>query len=238
MVSLLNCCKRESCTEKVYCKELCKKHYMEEFYIKKVGQRTKFKHDGCKVSGCNKPHKSKGYCNKHYSRFKKWGTIDREEISKVKIKEGRNCGPGTKRAICKIEGCNEHVASGGYCRFHASYYVMTHRYLHFKSQSKRRGIEVKLTLDQYSKIVDQSCYYCNMKRLERGAGLDRVENNKGYEIDNVVPCCGYCNFFRNNMLTTEEAKNLISQLRVIRKKEDPWENMPLCNTGKVIKRRV
>jgi hypothetical protein len=25
-------------------------------------------------------------------------------------------------------------------------------------------------------------------------GLDRVDNGKGYEIDNVVPCCKECNY--------------------------------------------
>jgi len=28
-------------------------------------------------------------------------------------------------------------------------------------------------------------------------GLDRADNSKGYELDNVVPCCGRCNRAKN-----------------------------------------
>ena len=30
-------------------------------------------------------------------------------------------------------------------------------------------------------------------------GLDRVDSNKGYTDDNVVPCCGSCNQLKNEL---------------------------------------
>ena len=42
-------------------------------------------------------------------------------------------------------------------------------------------------------------------------GLDRVDNNKGYFEDNVVPCCGVCNKMKGTM-KQEEFLNLIFQI--------------------------
>ena len=34
-------------------------------------------------------------------------------------------------------------------------------------------------------------------------GLDRINNNKGYDLDNVVPCCKKCNWMRHAQTTDE-----------------------------------
>jgi len=34
-------------------------------------------------------------------------------------------------------------------------------------------------------------------------GLDRIDNTKGYVIDNVVPCCGHCNLMKRGMTVLE-----------------------------------
>jgi hypothetical protein len=30
-------------------------------------------------------------------------------------------------------------------------------------------------------------------------GIDRIDNSKGHTIDNIVPCCKYCNFAKSNL---------------------------------------
>ena len=42
-------------------------------------------------------------------------------------------------------------------------------------------------------------------------GLDRVDNNKGYTIDNVVPCCKRCNYAKNNQ-TPREFKEWVKKV--------------------------
>ena len=51
------------------------------------------------------------------------------------------------------------------------------------------------------------CYYCNLELNETGIGLDRLDNKNGYNIDNVVPCCGPCNYTRGNRFTVKEMLN-------------------------------
>ena len=42
-------------------------------------------------------------------------------------------------------------------------------------------------------------------------GLDRVDNEKGYTIDNVVPCCKHCNYAKRNR-SVEEFIDWIAQV--------------------------
>lgn len=58
------------------------------------------------------------------------------------------------------------------------------------------SFEVALTL-----IKDKSCTYCgDTNRI----GLDRIDNNFGHSVNNVVPCCYECNIMRSNMFSHEE----------------------------------
>ena len=68
-----------------------------------------------------------------------------------------------------------------------------------------KNYELTILLPKYIELINSGCFYCNSDLLnETGAGLDRLDNNKGYIIDNVVPCCGKCNQIRNVHLTSDE----------------------------------
>jgi len=63
-------------------------------------------------------------------------------------------------------------------------------YSRIKAEAKKRGIEFDISKEEYMTIFGKPCYYC--------AGgtkgyLDRVDNNKGYSIDNCESCCEICN---------------------------------------------
>jgi len=91
-----------------------------------------------------------------------------------------------------------------------------------KRRSKRLGLDFNLTEKEYFTLTQQDCYYCGAKpenvlrhKESNGDyiynGLDRVDNNKGYTIDNVVPCCRLCNYGKRN-LTIQEFKDWISKI--------------------------
>ncbi len=67
-------------------------------------------------------------------------------------------------------------------------------------------------------LVTSSCAYCDAAPEQEkwnysayyGAylvnGIDRVDNNKGYEFTNCVACCRRCNLSKNNMPLSEWKK--------------------------------
>ena len=92
----------------------------------------------------------------------------------------------------------------------------------YKINAKNRGLEYKLTEKQFAKITKQNCYYCGAKPNNISKhpenfedyiynGLDRIDNDKGYTIDNVVPCCHQCNSAKRK-LTLQEFKNWIKKV--------------------------
>ena len=70
-----------------------------------------------------------------------------------------------------------------------------HKHSSMKSDAKRRGYEWTLEQHDTSALFLSNCYYCGKPSQEgiKIHGLDRVENDRGYHLDNVVPCCYDCN---------------------------------------------
>jgi len=57
-----------------------------------------------------------------------------------------------------------------------------------------------LTINEFAGIISQPCYYCG-ELQENFNGIDRINNNKDYILDNCVPCCNICN--KMKMIATE-----------------------------------
>jgi hypothetical protein len=75
--------------------------------------------------------------------------------------------------------------------------------LQFKCNHQK--LFISLSFETYSKLISNGCLYCKKDiSKETGVGLDRLDNLKGYELSNVVPCCGSCNQIRNIHLSHEE----------------------------------
>lgn len=87
-------------------------------------------------------------------------------------------------------------------------------------QSKSRDISWKLTLEEYTKLIIRPCHYCNISLDNfKGTSLDRIDNNEGYQLDNVLPCCGDCNNIRMNKYTVKETEIMVNALVEYRSKE-------------------
>ena len=66
----------------------------------------------------------------------------------------------------------------------------------YKKAAKERKYIFNLTFDQFKKFWQKPCYYCGDK-IET-IGLDRIDNNKGYEMKNIISCCRQCNYLKGN----------------------------------------
>ena len=73
-----------------------------------------------------------------------------------------------------------------------------------KRAARVRSLAWELEDDDVRRLTKEDCHYCgvppsNTAYANRSTGeyvyngLDRVDNNRGYLIDNVVPCCYVCN---------------------------------------------
>lgn len=56
----------------------------------------------CSVEGCNGKHQAKGYCNRHYKQFKKYGHI--LEITQHITNEIIDCGDYAEMILCNRQG--------------------------------------------------------------------------------------------------------------------------------------
>lgn len=92
---------------------------------------------------------------------------------------------------------------------------------HYMRSAKLRGFPFELTMAQFMSFLDKPCYYCGEvgsnethtgrdyqgRRSERlflkYNGIDRLDSSKGYVRGNVVPCCGPCNWAKNDASEAE-----------------------------------
>ena len=71
---------------------------------------------------------------------------------------------------------------------------MHRKFMHYVKGADARGFYFDLSEKQFQKLWGQPCIYCGSK-IET-IGIDRVDSEKDYESDNVVPCCSKCNKFK------------------------------------------
>jgi len=87
------------------------------------------------------------------------------------------------------------------------------RYPEYRNNAQRRNLDFQLTPEEFKELVGQPCHYCGGYSIEtnpksRGNGIDRKDSNIGYLVDNCVPCCATCNFFKNTMEYTQFIKKI------------------------------
>ena len=71
-------------------------------------------------------------------------------------------------------------------------------YKYYALSAAKRKIEFNLDKKIFLYLIYHNCYLCGKKTDdEHQNGIDRVDNNKDYILENVQPCCGNCNFIKN-----------------------------------------
>lgn len=93
----------------------------------------------------------------------------------------------------------------------------------YKTSARKEGRVFDLTLEDFKSITSKSCTYCGSKPFMISTsehtkkpetkdyaaykynGIDRIDSNRGYEKDNIVPCCRWCNIIKRER-TVEEFK--------------------------------
>lgn len=65
------------------------------------------------------------------------------------------------------------------------------RFTSYRRSAKERGLKFNLSMEQFMVYWQKPCYYCN-DPIDT-IGLDRINSNLNYEINNILPCCTVCN---------------------------------------------
>lgn len=91
----------------------------------------------------------------------------------------------------------------------------------YKQNARARNKSFELTREQFNDFIYKNCIYCG----EPSKGIDRVDNSKGYTLENSVSCCGRCNIMKNDMTVFE----FINKCKVIYENskeqlDDYWNN--------------
>jgi hypothetical protein len=75
----------------------------------------------------------------------------------------------------------------------------------YRAGANRRTLVFELPLAVCSAMFEASCHWCgalprphNHWKHVSVNGIDRLDNTKGYLLDNVVPCCTSCNFIKKD----------------------------------------
>lgn len=88
----------------------------------------------------------------------------------------------------------------------------------YRWSAKNKGLSWNINDDDIYKFTNQNCNYCGAKPgiISRVGymmyiynGMDRVDNNKGYEVDNIVPCCSNCNYMKRAMEKSQFLNQII-----------------------------
>jgi len=155
-----------------------------------------------------------------FSHMDKWrGThwLCKCDCGNEKIVSGRNL----KYGLIKSCGCLQKESNkkrtlpeGIAARNAAIYY--------HKHNAKQRNLEQILTDEQIIAIHKENCHYCGtppsnissqlrVNGLYVYNGIDRLNNEKGYTLDNVVPCCKQCNHAKSDQ-TYDEFMNWLKRI--------------------------
>lgn len=88
-------------------------------------------------------------------------------------------------------------------------------YLEYSFRAKQRSYSFNLTIEQFKALTSKNCNYCDLEPQTRVCtrkgsrtpyiynGVDRVDNTKGYSIENCVPCCKICNRMKRTLLVDQ-----------------------------------
>ena len=90
------------------------------------------------------------------------------------------------------------------------------RFRNLRKGAKRREYDWTLTFEDCSGLLLDDCHYCGKPSIEevKMHGLDRVDNDRGYHMDNVVTCCEQC----NSAKSTQTYEYFIQQAQNIAKR--------------------
>jgi len=150
----------------------------------------------------------------HYTPSNKYGEIlwkCRCDCGNIKTFHARNL----LRKNGKLTSCGCHKYETARLKYKQATYNSL--YFQYKAGAKNRKLDFLLTKEEFRYLISDNCYYCHdlpdkKYRVHKSSriseewaeqnsifchGIDRVDNNLGYILNNCVTCCKSCNFAKH-----------------------------------------
>lgn len=169
----------------------------------------------CDVWGCFNKHATKGLCESHAWKIRNQKMYPHKRI----LDESFFIRKGFEKELTELKNSyREHSKVWRKNKIRARNRQIPNRFNVGRYSAKKRGRAWTITLKEFEWLCELDCFYCGgaLGRCESGIGLDRIDNARGYEIDNVYPCCGICNGMRSNVFTVQETKLMIQSLLIFK----------------------
>ena len=103
-----------------------------------------------------------------------------------------------------------------------------------KRSAEKRGIEWKLEDEDAKEMLTSPCVYCKHIDLEvRVNGIDRLDSNVCYTVENCRPCCKNCNYMKG----TYDPITFINIAKRIALCDAEFPEVPVCEDHKKVNRK-
>ncbi len=184
-------CNVANCIEEIYATKMCKYHYKQNWANKNASSIKKRTDNWRKLNQVRLTKNEHKYYLEHKESLdmagKQWYQNNKDLIKSKSRKYYRS-------------HLNE---------VRAYWRTPSYRYKRYQVVSKKKNRIFTLSLEEFTVLTAQRCFYCSEFSTEKeNTGLDRVNNDIGYILTNVVPCCFDCNIMKAG-LTIEEFKRKI-----------------------------
>lgn len=158
-------------------------------------------------------------CNKEFEYFKT-----------TKGKESQKC-PSCFETQVKVELLRE-KRDRNYKR-ERMINIKTH-YTMYITAAIKRNKDFLLQFDEFCNVVIKPCYYCDYYKEDEVNGIDRLDNDKHYTLDNCVPCCEICNrmkHYYHPIFFIDKCKIICGTLKASPEFFKKWNNYYSRNTN-------
>lgn len=132
-------------------------------------------------------------------------------VTGVSLRRNNTKSCGCLRKEISAKHAKEMAENNKLCLGQANFNNLYHQY---KKNAEARELIFELTKEDFSFLTKMNCFYCGCEPTQERDmprcngvytynGIDRIDNSKGYTIDNVVPCCSLCNWQKKDMTVLE-----------------------------------
>jgi len=240
-------CKHDGCKFKVLEGDFCKKHERDKYYIEEKEKNIKY----CDIArGCFTILTDKKSCDtclevqreqgaERYTKRKEiikaaeiQNTIIRSCIKCTKDFEAFKTRYGKDSMHCSdcaekqgIQDKKRKSRERNYKMERMANLEASYKY-HIQGSLKRGYGDFQLNFEEFKDIVTKPCHYCKLIKEGEANGIDRVNNDIGYTVENCVPACWKCNrmkSFYHPEFFIEKCKIIIKSLEPTKGFYSKWD---------------